>query len=75
MKSLTYYSEDDIRKYGVVGIEIRKKQRRNTMANIILLPLEPEDREQFILDNQEAFNYGAWSNSAFATIILRMKAR
>ena len=29
------------------------------MANIILLPLEPEDREQFILDNQEAFNYGA----------------
>lgn len=29
------------------------------MANIVLLPLEPEDREQFILDNQEAFNYGA----------------
>lgn len=23
MKSLTYYSEDDIRKYGVVGIEIK----------------------------------------------------
>ena len=24
-----------------------------------LKPLAPEDREQFILDNQEAFNYGA----------------
>ncbi len=29
------------------------------MADVILLPLEPEDREQFILDDQEAFNYGA----------------
>ena len=29
------------------------------MANVILLPLEAGDREQFILDNQEAFNYGA----------------
>ncbi len=28
-------------------------------ANICLLPLTPEDREQFILDNQEAFRYGA----------------
>ena len=27
--------------------------------NIILLPLQPEDREQFILDNQWAFKYGA----------------
>ena len=26
---------------------------------IELRPLAPEDREQFILDNQEAFNYGA----------------
>ena len=26
---------------------------------ITLLPLEEDDREQFILDNQEAFNYGA----------------
>ncbi len=26
---------------------------------ITLTPLEAEDREQFILDNQEAFNYGA----------------
>ena len=24
-----------------------------------LMPLHPSDREQFILDNQEAFNYGA----------------
>ena len=24
-----------------------------------LFPLESSDREQFILDNQEAFNYGA----------------
>lgn len=29
------------------------------MTNIQLLPLEPSDREQFIKDNQEAFNYGA----------------
>lgn len=26
---------------------------------VILTPLEPHDREQFILDNQEAFLYGA----------------
>lgn len=26
---------------------------------ISLIPLTPDDREQFILDNQEAFNYGA----------------
>ena len=29
------------------------------MATVTLHPLTPEDREQFILDNQEAFNYGA----------------
>ena len=29
------------------------------MAAVTLQPLTPEDREQFILDNQEAFNYGA----------------
>ena len=29
------------------------------MTEIKLLPLEDSDREQFILDNQEAFNYGA----------------
>ena len=29
------------------------------MNDIILVPLKNEDRRQFILDNQEAFNYGA----------------
>ena len=29
------------------------------MADVKLLPLEASDREQFIKDNQEAFNYGA----------------
>ena len=29
------------------------------MAIITLVPLAPDDRNQFILDNQEAFNYGA----------------
>ena len=29
------------------------------MAKVTLNPLTPDDREQFIQDNQEAFNYGA----------------
>ena len=29
------------------------------MKNVILRPLTADDREQFIKDNQEAFNYGA----------------
>ena len=29
------------------------------MADVQLCPLADNDREQFILDNQEAFNYGA----------------
>lgn len=29
------------------------------MPEITLVPLRPDDREQFIRDNQEAFNYGA----------------
>lgn len=29
------------------------------MNDIKLIPLAQDDREQFILDNQEAFNYGA----------------
>ena len=29
------------------------------MTEIKLVPLTPDDREQFINDNQEAFNYGA----------------
>ena len=28
-------------------------------GDIVLVPRAPDDREQFILDNQEAFNYGA----------------
>ena len=29
------------------------------MAEVILVPLAPDNREQFIRDSQEAFNYGA----------------
>ena len=29
------------------------------MPDVKLIPLEASDRNQFILDNQEAFNYGA----------------
>ena len=29
------------------------------MSEIILAPLTPDDRTKFILDNQEAFNFGA----------------
>jgi len=29
------------------------------IMDIRLLPLTEDDREQFILDNQETFNYGA----------------
>ena len=29
------------------------------MAEITLVPLSPDDRERFITDNQEAFNFGA----------------
>ena len=29
------------------------------LHEVILIPLQPEDREQFILDNQWAFKYGA----------------
>ena len=29
------------------------------MVKVDLIPLRVEDREQFILDNQEAFKYGA----------------
>ena len=33
--------------------------RGDIVADITLVPLALHDREQFILDNQEAFNYGA----------------
>ena len=29
------------------------------MADVLLVPLTENDREQFIRDNQKAFNYGA----------------
>ena len=31
----------------------------NNKPQVTLAPLEPDDKEQFILDNQEAFKYGA----------------
>ncbi len=34
-------------------------ERKSKVNNMKLIPLEDSDREQFILDNQEAFNYGA----------------
>ena len=34
------------------------KESKN-MTQVQLVPLEASDREQFIRDNQEAFNYGA----------------
>lgn len=33
--------------------------QNNTLTDVKIVPLSSEDREQFILDNQEAFNYGA----------------
>ena len=35
------------------------KNGGQTMTDIMLVPLDPQDQEQFISDNQEAFNYGA----------------
>ena len=35
------------------------------MTDIFLVPLNPADREQFILDNQAAFNYGAQEEFGF----------
>lgn len=34
-----------------------------TSISVQLVPLTAEDREQFILDNQEAFNYGAFEEN------------
>ena len=34
-------------------------------AKVTLVPLEAEDREQFILDNQESFKYGAAAGFVF----------
>ena len=35
------------------------------MTDVTLVPLAPDDRNQFILDNQEAFNYGALEGFGF----------
>ena len=35
------------------------------MTEVILVPLTPDDREQFINDNQKAFNYGALEEFGF----------
>ena len=35
------------------------------MTEVTLVPLAPDDREQFIKDNQEAFNYGALEEFGF----------
>lgn len=32
---------------------------KTNQPNVILVPLQPDEREQFILDNQRAFKYGA----------------
>lgn len=42
----------------VIG-ELNPVYRGDTMADITLMPLTLDDREQFILDNQEVFNCGA----------------
>ncbi len=39
--------------------KIHVKEEVTNMPEITLAPLSQDDREQFILDNQEAFNYGA----------------
>ena len=38
---------------------IHKIMQTRVNKNVTLSPLQPEDREQFILDNQRAFKYGA----------------
>ena len=44
-------------------------------AKVTLAPLEADDREQFILDNQESFKYGAIEEFWLRTIILRRTAK
>ena len=39
--------------------------------NITLSPFEPNDREQFILDNQKAFKFGATEEFGMRIIILK----
>ena len=55
---------------GILSVTIGRKRIQTNKVNshlsalmklpeVILVPLQPEDREQFILDNQWAFKYGA----------------
>ena len=47
--------KEDGRTYSRVIDELNPMRQ----SDIILIPLQPDDREQFILDNQWAFKYGA----------------
>ena len=38
---------------------VKARKQDMTDKKVKLIALQPEDREQFVLDNQEAFNYGA----------------
>ena len=42
-----------------------EKKEGSNKPDIKLMPLEDSDRNQFILDNQEAFNYGALEEFGF----------
>lgn len=44
-------------------------------TKVILAPLEAGDREQFILDNQASFKYGAVEEFGYGTTILRRTAK
>lgn len=45
------------------------------MSDIKLVPLSTEDRKQFILDNQEAFNFGALEEFGTGMITLKRMNR
>lgn len=44
-------------------------EKRWIMKGVRLVPLERDDREQLILDNQEAFNYGALDEFVMPVIV------
>ena len=45
------------------------------LNDIVLKPLTNDDREQFVSDNQEAFNYGALEEFGRRTITLKKTNR